>query len=276
MHVVSGVLLGAVVGFSLGLVGGGGSILTVPLLVYAMGEPVSEAIGTALAIVGANALVGFIGHWRERRVDVRTGASFGLAGTVGAVAGAWLGHLLPGGQILFLFALLMLVTALAMGRRGALQHVAVMPGTRGDLLGRTPWPTLVLTGIGVGLLTGFFGVGGGFVIVPALVVVLRMPMPRAVGTSLLIITINSAVGLVAHLRYGGIDLRTGLLFIAGGVVGTLLGTRLAGRVSEKRLRQTFAVGLVAVSCYLLVRNHPSLPALASVAGACARGWYGAL
>lgn len=261
MHVASALLLGAVVGFSLGLVGGGGSILTVPLLVYAMGEPVSEAIGTALAIVGANAFVGFLGHWRESRVDIRTGVSIGLLGTAGAVAGTWLGHLVPGGQILFLFAALMLLAALAMVRRGASHPAAMTHEVLRDGLSGTGWVKLVAAGTGVGLLTGFFGVGGGFVIVPALVVVLRMPMPRAVGTSLLIIAINSAVGLVAHLRYGGVDLPTTALFIVGGVVGTLLGTNLNGHVSETRLRQTFAAGLVAVSCYLLVRNHPSLSVL---------------
>ena len=130
MHVASAVLLGAVVGFSLGLVGGGGSILTVPLLVYAMGEPVSEAIGTALAIVGSNALVGFLGHWREGQVELKPVRALDLAGAVGAVAGTWLGHLVPGGQILFLFALLMLLAALAMvgrGHRHAAMHAGGVP-----------------------------------------------------------------------------------------------------------------------------------------------------
>jgi uncharacterized membrane protein YfcA len=265
MHFFSAVLLGAVVGFSLGLVGGGGSILTVPLLVYAMGEPVSEAIGTALAIVGVNALVGFLGHWRERRADIRVGISFGLAGTIGAVVGTWLGHRLPGGQLLFLFALLMLLAALATARRRASPRGPSAAGVLQENWGRTEWLKLVVAGVGVGLLTGFFGVGGGFVIVPALVVSLRLPMHRAIGTSLLIITINSAVGLVTHLQYGRIDLPITALFIGGGVVGTLIGTRFAGQVSEQRLRQLFAAGLVAVSCYLLVKNHPSLSALILVA-----------
>lgn len=273
---MSGVLLGAIVGFSLGLVGGGGSILTVPLLVYAIGEPVSEAIGTALAIVGANAFVGFLGHQHEHRVDVRVGASFGLVGTAGALAGTWLGHRLPSGQILFLFALLMLLAAYAMVRRGVSPQVEPVLGVQGADLGGTEWVKLVLAGMGVGLLTGFFGVGGGFVIVPTLVVVLRMPMPRAVGTSLLIIAINSAVGLAAHLRYGGIDVPTTAFFIAGGVIGTLLGTHMVGYVSDKRLRQTFATGLGAVSCFLLIRNHPSLSALLSVGAASAWTRYGAL
>jgi uncharacterized protein len=265
MHIMSAVLLGAAVGFSLGLVGGGGSILTVPLLVYVMGEPVSEAIGTALAIVGVNALVGFLVHWRERRADIRIGISFGLAGTVGAVVGTWFGHLLPGGQILFLFALLMLLAALATVRRRASPRGPSAAGVlRGDR-GHIELLKLVVAGVGVGFLTGFFGVGGGFVIVPALVVALRMPMHRAIGTSLLIITINSAVGLITHLQYGRIDLPITALFIVGGVAGTVVGTRFAGRVSEQRLRQTFAAGLVAVSCYLLVKNHPPLSALILVA-----------
>src|SRR5579859_1959269 len=118
MHDILCVLLGSLVGFSLGLVGGGGSILTVPLLVYVIGESVSAAIGTSLAIVGLNALFGVVGHWREHRVRLEIGIIFGLAGVAGAFLGAWLGHFLPGKQILFLFALLMIVAALGMLRRG--------------------------------------------------------------------------------------------------------------------------------------------------------------
>src|SRR5579859_2779550 len=117
MHDILYVLLGSLVGFSLGLVGGGGSILTVPLLVYVIGQSVSVAIGTSLAIVGLNAIAGFLGHWRQRRVHLKTGLFFGAAGTVGAFLGAWLGHFLPGKEMLFLFSLLMVAAAIAMFRR---------------------------------------------------------------------------------------------------------------------------------------------------------------
>ncbi len=111
----------------------------------------------------------------------------------------------------------------------------------------------------MGVLTGFFGVGGGFVIVPALVIVLGMPMRLAVGTSLLIIAINSAAGLVAHLQYGGVDVRATLLFASGGLLGALGGTALAGKIRETNLRRIFAYGMVAVALYLLYQNHPAIP-----------------
>ena len=258
MHVVLSIVLGAIVGFSLGLMGGGGSILTVPLLVYAVGESVLPAIGTSLAIVGLSALIASVGHLREHRVAVKTGISLGLTGTVGAVAGSWLGQLMPGRQILFLFALLMLMVAALMSHGAS--RVTRDESDTGDIAAR-PWPLIVTTGMAVGVLTGFFGVGGGFVIVPALVIVLRLPMRLAVGTSLLVIAINSGAALATHLRYGGIDIETAAFFVIGGGIGSLLGIRLAGRVPEDRLRQIFAAGLVMVALYLLARNHPVVPAV---------------
>lgn len=260
MHVVLLVLLGMIVGFSLGLIGGGGSILTVPLLVYALGESVAAAIGTSLVVVGVSALIGSLGHWRQHRVAVNTAIALGLSGTVGAVAGTWLVHLIQGRQILFLFALLMLVVAGSM-YRGA----AIMKSEEAHESRRTTRPlwVVIVTGTAVGVLTGLFGVGGGFVIVPALVIVLRLPMRLAVGTSLLVIAINSAAALISHLQYGGIDLATASLFAIGGSTGALLGTRLAARLQEDRLRQIFAAGLAVVAIYLLVRNHPAVPVLTS-------------
>lgn len=259
LHAALSLILGGLVGFALGLIGGGGSILTVPLLVYVIGESVSSAIGTSLAIVGLNALFGFVGHWREQRVQLKTGTAFGFAGVAGAFLGAWLGHFLPGKQILFLFALLMIVAALGMLRRRAAPNPEGEPTEPADTSGAGGWIKVLASGLVVGILTGFFGVGGGFVIVPALVVVLGIPMHRAVGTSLLIIAINSAAGLLAHLQYGGIDVATTLLFAGGGLLGALGGATLAGRVREAQLRQVFAYGMVVVAAYLLYRNHPTLP-----------------
>jgi uncharacterized membrane protein YfcA len=259
VHAVLSLLLGALVGFSLGLIGGGGSILTVPLLVYVIGDTVSAAIGTSLAIVGLNALFGFFGHWRQESVRLKTGIVFGVAGVGGAFAGAWLGHFLPGKQILFLFALLMLVAAIGMLRGKKSQGAGDAPATFQDDYTPAEWIKVLITGLLVGVLTGFFGVGGGFVIVPALVIVLGMPMRLAVGTSLLIIAINSAAGLAAHLQYGGIDIATTALFVIGGLVGALLGARLAGKIREAQLRQIFAYGLVVVALYLVYKNHPALP-----------------
>lgn len=258
MHDVLSVLLGALVGFSLSLVGGGGSILTVPLLVYVIGDSVSAAIGTSLAIVGLSAMAGCLGHWRYHRVHLKIGLVFGAAGTAGAFFGTWLGHFLPAKEILFLFSLLMVAAAIAMLRRAG----RPVPGDGGrgfeERYGRRDWGKVVLAGAGVGVLTGVFGVGGGFVIVPALVLILGIPMRLAVGTSLLIIAMNSAAGLIAHLQYGGIGVLTTLFFVAGGLLGTLAGTSLAGRVPERRLQQVFAYGIVAVAVYLAVKAVPVL------------------
>ena len=197
---------------SLGLVGGGGSILTVPSLVYAIGQPVQLATTTSLAIVGANALVGVVGHARAGNVLPKTGLAFGAAGFLAAVAGTWLNHRVPEQVLLALFALVMLAAAAAMLRKrgGGAEGKA-----REDYDARG-WLTLGLTGLGTGLMTGFFGVGGGFVIVPALVPVLGLPMRAAVGTSLMIIALNSASGPVARLGSGGLDWTVTLLCGGGG------------------------------------------------------------
>lgn len=258
MHDILSVLLGSLVGFSLGLVGGGGSILTVPLLAYVIGQSVSVAIGTSLAIVGLNALAGFLGYWRQRRVHLQTGLIFGAAGTVGAFLGAWLGHFLPAREMLFLFSVLMIVAAIAMlcraGRKPSIEAVDASE----EQYAVQDWGKVLLAGAGVGVLTGLFGVGGGFLIVPALVIVLGIPMRLAVGTSLLIIAINSIAGLIAHLQFGGISVLTTTLFVGGGLVGTVAGTALAGRVPETRLQQIFACGVVVVAVYLAFKAHPGM------------------
>lgn len=255
-HLVSSLLFGALIGLSLGLVGGGGSILTVPILVYAIGQPVHDATTTSLAIVGLNALIGALGHLRAGNVWLRTGAAFGVAGIAGAFIGSWLNSLVSGPLLLALFAIVMLVAAVGMLRRPA--EVAPVGAPARGLDAVEHWPKLLLSGLGVGLMTGFFGVGGGFVIVPALVLVLGLSMRVAIGTSLLVIAINSASSLVAHLRFGGLDLGITGLFVLGGLVGALGGASLAGRVSQKRLTQLFAAMIVTVAFYVLYRSYTAL------------------
>ena len=255
-HLWLSLAFGALIGLSLGLVGGGGSILTVPILVYAIGQPVHAATTTSLAIVGLNALTGMAGHARVGNVQARLGLLFGGAGILGAFLGSWLNSRVSGPLLLALFALVMLAAAIGMLRRRAAEggeHGVIPPieGVRGGA-------KLIATGAGVGLMTGFFGVGGGFVIVPALVLVLGLPMRAAVGTSLLIIAINSASGLLAHLRYGALDLGITALFVAGGVVGVLGGVRLSGRLPQRRLTQTFATMIILVATYVLYRSYTAL------------------
>lgn len=244
-------IFGALIGLSLGLVGGGGSILTVPILVYAIGQPAHVATTTSLAIVGTNALVGVIGHARSGNVLLKTGLAFGAAGFLGAVAGTWLNRRVPGQLLLALFAFVMLAAAAAMLRKRSATPVA----TGGEDYNARGWLKLVLSGLGTGLMTGFFGVGGGFVIVPALVLILGLPMRAAVGTSLLIIALNSASGLIARFGSGGLDWGVTLLFILGGAAGVALGVRLAGRLPQRRLTQSFAGLIVLVAAYVLYRSY---------------------
>jgi uncharacterized membrane protein YfcA len=244
---------GLLIGFSLGLLGGGGSVLTVPILVYAVGLPVASAIPTSLAIVGATAAMGALGYHRKRRVRWRTALLFGLVGSTGALVGAWLSHLAAPRAILVLFSFVMIGTALSMFRRAATEeHWGEGAAERPH----RPHVTLTaLTGLGVGLLTGFFGVGGGFAIVPALVVVLGLPMRDAVGTSLAVIALNSGAALLGHLRFGAVDLPITALFLVGGLFGTSLGRKLSGRLPERTLQRLFAVLLVVLAGFVLYENR---------------------
>jgi hypothetical protein len=240
---------GLAVGLSLGLVGGGGSILAVPILVYVLGQDVKEATTASLLIVGATALAGAVDHARGGRVRLRTAVLFAAGGATGALAGTALNRVASAETILFLFALVLLAAAYAM----------VRGGDRGGPLetaprGRGLWLEVVPVGVGVGVLTGFFGVGGGFLIVPALALLLGLPMPVAVGTSLLVIALTSTAALAAHLTTGGIDWVVAAAFTAAGIAGATAGSRLGQRVSSRRLREAFAILVVAVATFLLVEN----------------------
>jgi uncharacterized protein len=237
---------GGLIGFSLGALGAGGSILTVPILVYAMDVPVQGATGTSLAIVGLNAAVGAVDYLRRGRALPKTGIAFGASGVLGAFAGVWLNHQLRGELILVLFSLLMLAAAFSMVRRSEAGAEAASFDERYPIGG---WVRLVLVGLGVGFLTGFFGVGGGFLIVPALVVILGLPMHLAVGTSLLAIALNAVWGLTGNLRFGTLDWTLTFLFAVGGVVGVLAGGKLAWRLPERTLRVSFAILIVGVAVY---------------------------
>jgi uncharacterized membrane protein YfcA len=253
-QLILALVFGALIGLSLGLVGGGGSILTVPILVYAIGQPVQLATTTSLAIVGANALVGVVGHARAGNVLPKTGLAFGLSGFLGAFAGTCLNRRVPGPLLLALFAVVMVAAAAALLRKRDGRGEQAEAQERYDVRG---WLTLGLSGLVTGFMTGFFGVGGGFVIVPALVLVLGLPMRAAVGTSLLIIAINSASGLIARFGSLGLDWTVTALFILGGAAGVALGVRLAGRLPQRRLTQAFAGLIVLVACYVLYQSARS-------------------
>ena len=249
MHALLALPFGVAIGLSLGLVGGGGSILAVPVLVYVIGEPVKQATTESLLIVGATALISSLDQARDGRVRWRVAVGFGLGGAAGALGGTALNRLASPSSILFAFALVMLAAAYAMLRRHGQEEAAELDADRRRLSLR-----VVPTGLAVGLLTGFFGVGGGFVIVPALVLLLGLPMPVAVGTSLLVIALTSASALAAHLASGTIDWAVAAAFTAAAVVGALAGSRLGSRLSSAWLTQLFAGLIVVVALFLIGKN----------------------
>lgn len=239
--------LGFLIGLSLGLLGGGGSILTVPVLVYIVGKGPHEAVTISLVIVGLNSLSGVGFHARAGTLNVRTALTFGGAGMLTAYLAGSLSRGIPPTLLMLMFALLMLVVGgMMLTRRGRPEQRA--GGRRGG-----PLITLA-SGAGVGLLTGFLGVGGGFLIVPALVLAVGLPMREAVGTSLLVIAMNSLAGLLGHL--GGPPLDVGLLLIFGlaGVAGTYAGSQLARRVEPARLQQSFGLFVIVLALALLADN----------------------
>lgn len=254
-HVALALALGALIGLSLGALGAGGSILTVPILVYAMGVPVQAATGSSLAIVGLNAASGAVAHLRGHRALPRTGLVFGIGGLAGALAGSWLNHQVRGEVILALFAVLMLAAAIAMFRGGGDASAADAFRERYSPAG---WLRLIALGLGVGVLTGFFGVGGGFLIVPALVLMIGLPMRLAVGTSLVAIALNALWGLLGHLHFGGLDWGHTALFVAGGLLGVLAGSRLSARARDMGLRKAFACAILVLATFTLVRSISAL------------------
>jgi uncharacterized protein len=249
LHLLLALALSTMIGVSLGLLGGGGSILAVPVLVYVARVEVHSAIGMSLAIVGATALVGGLVHARAGRVHLRAATIFGAAGIVGAPLGAQATHRVAPRILLLLFAGLMLaVGALMLRSRGA-------PGHEASRAHPVAEPA---AGFGVGLLTGFLGVGGGFLVVPALTLLARLPIHVAVGTSLLVIAANSAAGLAGHLGRGEMPLGLTAAFTAAAATGAIAGVGVAGTLDPLRLRRAFAAFVVLVGLFLLAKN--ALPA----------------
>jgi uncharacterized membrane protein YfcA len=245
-HLLIAIVLSALIGVSLGLLGGGGSILAVPLLVYVAQIDVRTAIGMSLAVVGATSLGGAAVHARGGRVDLKAALLFGGAGMVAAPIGAQVTHMVPPRALLVLFATLMIVV-------GALMLRARRPPSTS-----TPPPPrrlrVVGAGLGVGLLTGFLGVGGGFLIVPALTLFAGLPIRTAIGTSLLVIALNAAAGLAGHIRHGGLPLELTLAFSAAAVVGVVFGVKLSAGLAPVQLRRAFAAFVVLIGLSLLVTN----------------------
>ena len=252
------VAVGLLIGLSLGALGGGGSILTVPALVYLLGQSPHQATTASLLVVGIAAVAGAVMHARAGRARLRTGAVFGTLGIAGSYAGSLASAAVPANLLLAGFGVLMLTVAALM----ILRHRGPGPAAHGDHLrgGARHVIVVAAAATGVGLVTGFFGVGGGFVIVPALVLALGFDMPTAAGTSLVVIAVDSAAALAARAGHAGFALDWALVaaFTAAAVLGTLAGTRLASRVNPQRLSAAFTILIVAVAGYTLARSVPAL------------------
>jgi uncharacterized protein len=256
--------LGFLVGLSMGALGGGGSILAVPVLVYVAAQSPRAATTISLVVVGLAAVVGTVDHWRSGHVRGAPGVVFGLAGVGGSLAGSALNRRLDPDLLLLAFAGLLLVAAWRMlsgcpsctrvGEQSAIGQgggTAVLAGLRVDAV---TVAKVLGSGTVVGFFTGLFGVGGGFIIVPALTLALGFAMPEAIGTSLLIIAINSVVALAARFNSSGIDWAVAVPFAVSAVAGTLVGSRLAERLPARTTLRWFAGLLIAVATYTAVRS----------------------
>lgn len=244
-------VLGFVIGLSLSLLGGGGSILTVPALVYLIGQSPQAAVTTSLAIVGANSVLGAILHRTQGTLNWRVALVFGGAGMIASYAAAGASKQFSPEVLMVAFATLMLLIGTLLITR---KQPVDSDGTPSD---PTLWKVLI-GGAGVGLVTGILGVGGGFLIVPALVMLVGLPMHHAVGTSLVVIAMNSAAGFLGHIGGMSLDLSLIVVFVAAGLAGTLVGARLGRQMNASLLRRVFAVFVVVLALFLLYDNVPKL------------------
>lgn len=246
------VVFGVVIGLVLGLLGAGGSILAVPALVYGVGQSLHTAIPTALAVVALSSLGGLVPGQRRAAVRWPVALVFGAAGTPAAFAGAALGRLLPQRWLLLAFAALMVIVAVRM-LRGGNERTGACRTREGGINWRTCLPRSVLAGAVVGALTGLFGVGGGFVIVPALTLLLGLEAQQAIATSLVVILINSVAGLAAHAgAANGIDYATLLVFAGTSLVVSVLAARTAAKLNSSTVRRWFAYVVIAVAVFVAV------------------------
>lgn len=246
-EIAAGLGSGALIGLVLGLVGGGGSILAVPLLVYVVGvRSPHAAIGTAAVAVALNAAASLAGHARAGTVKWRCAAVFAAAGVIGAALGAELGKAVEGTRLLLLFGLLMIGVGLSMLRPRGAGEAPDVRLTRDSA--RTLLPRLVPAGLGVGLAAGFFGIGGGFLIVPALVAATAMPLRNAVGTSLVVIVSLGLTTAASYALSGLVDWWLTALLVIGGMAGAAFGIALGKRLAARRglLDRLFAALVIAV------------------------------
>lgn len=244
--------LGSIVGLSLGLTGAGGAILALPLLVYGLGMAPAAAVPVSLAAAGTAAFAGFLQRLRAREVAVGAGLMLAGGGAIGAPAGAWLGQQLSPTLLMALFALLLCIAATRMWLSARRKSDAPPKSCATGTLSRRCMIVLAISGIFTGVLSGAFGVGGGFVIVPVLLLATGMEIRRATGTSLFVVSLVSAAALIAVILHGQVfTLGIALPFLGGGLLGMGLGTALARRIPATKLQQGFAVMMLGVAMFTL-------------------------
>jgi len=257
IQIVLAILCGMLVGFTLGLIGGGGSIMATPLLLYVVGLPPHTAIGTGALAVSVNAFVNFAGHARAGNVRWRSAIVFALVGAAAAAIGSLLGKTFDGQRLLFLFAILMIMVGVLTLRRGRRPPQTVAPCDCAE----RPRPALVaVSALVVGLLAGFFGIGGGFLIVPGLLLSTGMPIIFAIGSSLLAVGSFGLTTAASYAASGLVDWHVAVEYIVGGLFGGWLGMRLAVRLAPRKaiLNQIFAGFVFVVAAYMLYRNRGAL------------------
>lgn len=238
-------LLSLFMGSVLGLLGGGGSILTVPILAYVAGMPAGEAIASSLVVVGITSAFGAFSHARRGGVEWKTGGIFGGVAMIGAFFGGRLAVYVPGWLLLTLFASLMLVTSIMMLRKG--KKAAATPKKAG-------LPLIALEGFIVGAVTGLVGAGGGFLVVPALVILGGLPMHKAIGTSLLVIALKSSAGVMGHLSHVEIDWTLTTMVAVFAVLGSFVGARYSTKLPAATLRVIFAWFVLVMGTFILAKE----------------------
>ncbi len=246
-------LFAIVIGLLLGLLGGGGSILTVPVLVYALGFDAKNAIVTSLIIVTMTSAIAMLSHARKGCVCWKTGLVFSITGMIGAYAGGRTSAFIPNEILLLLFAIVMLVASFYMlnSKPPIRSKIQLDEGMCPESL---PLLAIFFDGFVVGVITGLVGVGGGFLLVPALSFLVGLPIHSAIGTSLLIITLQSSAGLLGHLGHIDIDMKIVTVFTVFAILGSLLGSYLTHRLHPKRLKQGFGVFVLMIACYMIFKD----------------------
>ena len=252
------VLSGGLIGLSLGATGGGGSLVAIPLLVYVLGMKVQPATVLSLMVVAASASIGVYQRRASGEVRVKPGLIFSVTGAIGAWAGAFGHRFVQEETVLLLFGVVMIVAAWQMWRRSGQSDSRATSESCAERFPRSCWIKVSLIGMAVGLLTGFFGIGGGFVIVPALVLVLGFPMRMAVSTSLLIIALVAVGGFVGHLQTGQVDWPLTGILLLGSAVGMTGGSWVAHQLSPATLTKSFAVVAIGVAIIMMIHNGMKL------------------